>query len=1437
MPAKSGLATILVLLKEAAVPKRSNVLGIDIGSVAIAAAEITAKGRLVKTAYCCHLGDVDQTLKKILGAFNPGRMAVAATTSTPSTFKVARRYDNRVASIAAVRRFYPQVRSILIIGGEKFGLIQFDQHGDYRTFRSNTSCAAGTGGFLDQQASRLRLESTAALSTLALKNTGHVPQIASRCAVFAKTDLAHAQQQGYLLEQICDGLCYGLAKNVVDVLFSGQKPLGPVLFTGGVANNSAVAGHIRPMIGTDLMVDTMPCGAVGAALCLLDEGLIDQISPLTCVDELFLPKSFEKTFGHDPIELTLSEYPSFTGSDAQQVSYEDECFDPSNPVEVDIYADIGRWDEQGVYLGIDIGSTSSKAVLLADHSRVLAGFYTRTAGRPVHAMQNLMASIHRIYQKNSLTPTIIGVAATGSGRKFTGAIVGADLILNEITAHARAAVELNPTVDTIIEIGGQDAKFTSLQNGQVTFAAMNAVCAAGTGSFIEEQAQKLGCPLDDIAARTEHRRSPLASDRCTVFMERDINHYLSQGYTVDEVLAAVLHSVVENYLNKVAIENTIGTTIAFQGAPAKNRSLVAALEQRLQKPIFVSRYCHLTGAMGAALALADQFKANGHRAHTEFKGLDIYKNPIPITSETCQLCTNHCKITVARVGLEKVAFGFLCGRDYQTPKRINHNRSGFDLLRARKKAYYMPKPEKYGRDITMGLPAGLHLIEDLPLWQKFFDELGIRTLTSAACTSAVKEGKPLAGAEFCAPMMALYGHVHYLLEQADHIFLPFYLEKKHPRKDWRRQYCYYTQFVPSVTAALEKPSSTRKILSPLVHYLYKDFFAKVELYRTLNTHAGLGISFFNISAAYDTALKFKQMAREQLKTIYQRHLQTGIDPHVVLLGRPYTVLVPSMNKGILDIFAALGIKTFYQDMLSYSHEDVRAIEPLLAEVNWHYAAKTLEAAEVVASTPGAYPVLVTAFKCTPDSFVIDYFKKVMAAHNKPFLILQLDEHDSNVGYETRIEAAIASFNNHHMAKARKTAPRYAASLSPTHTENLSEKTLVFPNWDPMSLRLVVANLQKEGYDARLLQDSDTTLRKSMRLNSGQCTPLSIIAQEFMDYIETHELDPGQTVLWVCSAKIPCNIGLYPLHIQSILNAHGMQDARVYAGRLSLADISLKLPVNTYFAYMFGGFLKKMGCRIRPYERVPGTTDRIMRKSMQLLEGAFRWRRSKESALARVIEWFESIERHDPDPAHPRPKVAIFGDLYARDNEMINQDLIHFIEAHGGEVVTTPYSTYLKMIVQPYLRKWFVEGRYLETLTTKALITTISHLEKTYLKYFHRILNEPEPTYDESPQQILAAYGLRIENSGESMENILKIYYLKKHYPDIALFVQTTPAFCCPSLITEAMVATIEKKTQTPVASITYDGTGGNNNEVIIPYLKFPRQHWATDQVEGKAGQI
>jgi predicted nucleotide-binding protein (sugar kinase/HSP70/actin superfamily) len=583
---------------------------------------------------------------------------------------------------------------------------------------------------------------------------------------------------------------------------------------------------------------------------------------------------------------------------------------------------------------------------------------------------------------------------------------------------------------------------------------------------------------------------------------------------------------------------------------------------------------------------------------------------------------------------------------------------------------------------------------------------------------------------------------------------------------------------------------------------------------------GCNVTFLEVSGAYDETINQIKKAKEKLKDLFPKFLpEQADDIQVVLLGRPYTVLSPSMNNGIPDIFGSLGIRTYYQDMVPITPEDTENIGPLLAEIHWNYAAKILETAEAVAGMEGVYPVLITSFKCSPDSYITTYLKKLLDSHDKPYLILELDEHDSAIGYETRIEAAVRAFRNH--AEAGQQGNADLNGLMPGYASKLKGKTLLMPNWDNISLPLVAANLQKEGYDVKLLDETDEIIRRSLRHNTGQCIPMNAIAEGYIDYIEQHGLEPGKTVLWLPKSECACNIPLYPYHIQTILKDYGnsMEKAGVYTGDLSFADFSPTVSLNAYFAFMFGGYIRRMGCRLRPYEIEKGKTDQVITESVKILLEAFKGNRKKDEAAIEVIDLFESIEINREE----RLKVAIFGDLYVRDNEVMNQDLIRFIEEQGGEVITTPYSEYAKIIANTSFRRMFKARKYKEIIIFKSLLAVMKTLEKSYYQQFSRILRDTDFSYDEPGEEILKTFGLKVEHSGESAENILKIYYLKKHFPDISLFVQTNPAFCCPGIVTEAMRKQIEEITGVPVVSVTYDGTGGNKNEAIIPYLKFPRK--------------
>ena len=1417
----------------------TSVLGLDIGSVSISLVYLALNGEILHGDYRFHRGRVRECLSSMLEDA-PARSfeAIACTSSTPRILRAAQVYDTQVCYIEAVRHAHGSIRSLLVVGGEKFLLMSFDHTGAFENLKASTSCAAGTGSFLDQQAGRLGLAGSAELAALALRNSGEAPQIASRCAVFAKTDLCHAQQAGFALEEICDGLCRGLARNIADTVSSAQRLHHPAVIAGGVAQNLAVVRHLEQLLDTCFTAGANAhlYGALGAARCSLKRKRFDRIR-FAHPQELFDPGRRKKSYYYEPLHLRLSSYPDFGAVRSNVFTPRISGF--PIPVEIDTYADIPPAPVPETFLGIDIGSTSTKAVLIDGGTNVLLGLYTRTAGRPLDAVRALFEALVETLRGQGAEVSLHGVGTTGAGRKFIGAVIGADLILNEITAHARAAIDLDPDIDTIIEIGGQDSKFTTIRHGRVTFSQMNTVCAAGTGSFIEEQAAKLGVGLEEYSRRAENVRAPLASDRCTVFMERDINHYLNNGYTVEEILAAVLFSVRENYLLKVSSQGLIGRRICFQGATAKNRALVAAFEQKLQRPIFVSRYCHLTGALGVALALQEN-----PPARTGFRGLDLYRNAIPVRAETCQLCANHCRLRVAEVGGRTVAYGFLCGRDYEDERYVSKNTSGFDMLREHGRCFEGGCADKRSgsRAVaghTVGIPAALHLFEHLPLWKRFFSELGFTVVSSEAYTGAVKAGKRLTGAEFCAPVTALHGHARHLAENCDYVFLPVYLQSASGKRvnAQMRHYCYYTQFAPSLISQLQTGGLERKTLTPLIDHRSIEIAStpsqrtarnrsKRELLRALERIEGLDLSYNRVSRAYDRATAAYREGRERLRGVYRSKGAAGREIAVVLTGRPYLVLSREMNKGIPDIFASLGIKTFFQDMISPNaprSETIREVQPLLDAVHWSYAARILETAAFCATAEGLYPVLITAFKCSPDSIVIEYFKRILDAHEKPYLILQIDEHDSSVGYETRIEAGIHSFRNH-AARPRKHSRGTGVTPLPIHPvleTGLNGKILLLPNWDRLTVPLLAAALRGTGVDARPLEEDELSIREGSRFNSGQCLPMNAIVQGTVRYVDSHGLDPARTVLWMIKSDWTCNLHLFPHYMKSLLERYGrgMERVGVYAGDISHTEIAPRLGVDAYFAHLFGGLLRRLGCRIRPYEEQPGRTDCALTRAQAIFIESFANGRSRTDAFAEVIRLFSSI----PVSGRRRPKVAIFGDFYVRDNEVMNQDLVRFIEAQGAEVVTTPFSEYLRITASAVFKRWRSQNRYDLLAKYHTLLVLVKVLERRFFSE-EGGLPGPQPCFrNRHPEATLQRYNVRLEHHGESWDNLLKIAHLVEHVPDLRLFVQTNPAFCCPSLVTEAMSRRIEQITGIPVVTLTYDGTGSFKNDKIVPYLAAVQQ--------------
>ncbi len=551
------------------------------------------------------------------------------------------------AAATGIGKLYPDITNIFEMGGENSKFIKISSDGDVTgivDYETNGDCAAGTGSFMDQQSSRLRfgIEDVGEI----ILATGRAPKIAGRCSVFAKSDMIHAQQKGYKPEEVLKGLSEAVARNFKSNIAKGKDVHGKTAFIGGVALNRGVAESIRSTfeLSEDDFFIPAECafiGAIGAAIISLRSG------------NGYDPHTFAKKLGGGD-EDGGEAFPSLSRLDREKVRFLRD--------RVDDYSFDGKQLPVDAYLGIDVGSVSTNLALIDREGKVIREIYLRTRARPIEVVNEGLAMLKE--DVGDLV-RIRGVGTTGSGRELIGELIGADTINDEITAHKTGATFIGENliqkrVDTIFEIGGQDSKYICIEDGVVVDFTMNEACAAGTGSFLEEQAGKLDVQIKgEFAERALSARFPLRlGERCTVYMEQDVSAYMKRGAGKDDIIAGLAYSVVQNYLNRVVRGRKIGEVIFFQGGTAYNDAVAAAFSEVLGREIIVPPYNGVIGAIGVALLALE--KVTALDISTAFRGYDLSAIDYEIREFTCKGCTNYCDIQEFRVEGQSTYWGDKC---------------------------------------------------------------------------------------------------------------------------------------------------------------------------------------------------------------------------------------------------------------------------------------------------------------------------------------------------------------------------------------------------------------------------------------------------------------------------------------------------------------------------------------------------------------------------------------------------------------------------------------------------------------------------------------------------------------------------------------------------------------------------------------------------------
>jgi predicted CoA-substrate-specific enzyme activase len=1370
-------------------------LGIDVGSVSANTVIMNDQREVLEEHYTRIKGQplqmVQRVLEEILQRIPPEQFHSLSLTGIGgkllSELLDGNFINEIIAQAKAVQHFYPEVRTIIDIGGEDSKLILIEKEGDHlkiSDFAMNTLCAAGTGSFLDQQASRLGL-TIEAFGQLALKST-NPPRIAGRCSVFAKSDMIHLQQIATPDYDIVAGLCYALARNLKSNIAKGKNFVKPISFQGGVAANVGMRKAFRDVLELsdgELIIPEhfASMGAIGAILVTQESGMDKRAGTFNFMSlGQYLRDHQEEQTPLKP--LCLSSH------------HLNERRETKPPL---FHSTSGQTIE--AYLGIDVGSISTNLVVIDQEKRVLAKCYLMTAGRPIEAIRR---GLQEIGEKIGAQVEIKGVGTTGSGRYLTADFVGADLVRNEITAQATAAIHIDPDVDTIFEIGGQDSKYISVDKGVVIDFEMNKVCAAGTGSFLEEQAEKLDISIkEEFAALALSAGEPVRmGERCTVFIESDLVHHQQRGARKDDLIAGLSYSIVQNYLNRVVGDRRIGHRIFFQGGTAFNKGVIAAFERVLNKEVIVPENHDVTGAIGVALLAMEERTWE----RSSFKGFDLSKRRFEQSSFECQGCANLCLIRKVSVEGEKPLFyGSRCEK-YDVIKRTRGVEIP-DLFAERERMLFAPYEgeERLPVDAPeIGIPRILNFHEMFPFWKAFFTELGYRVVLSDVTNKElIRKGVESVVAETCFPIKVSYGHVLNLLEKGvEKIFLPSPITLKPSHSEIPISVgCPYAQSLPyAIHSSVDFKKANVEVLQPVLHFgdgreeMEKEL---IDFGRSLRRGAK------QVRKAVEKAERFQALFYQSLLHRGKEILdQVGPDQKVmIIVGRPYNSCDSGVNLEIPKKLRDLGILALPMDFLPL---DAVPPTPEIREMYWRYGQKILAAGKILKEDPRLFAVYLTNFGCGPDSFIGHFFRD--QSKGKPYLQLEIDEHSADAGAITRCEAFLDSLKN---VKTEK-------GISPKRVKAKTDqsKKIYIPYMCDHSFA-VAAAFEACGVEADVFPESDEeTLYWGRKLTTGkECYPCILTTGDMVKLVKDPTFDHQRAAFFMPTGNGPCRFGQYHRFHRLVLDEMGFQHVPIYSPNQDetlyndLGLMSSRFTRLGWQGIVAVDLLTKKLLETRPYEKQRGEADRIYQESFRRVCETIRHEGDLDEALRKGVEDFNRIEVNG---AGSKPLIGIVGEVYVRLNRFSNEDVIRKIEQFGGEAWIAP------------LTEWIL---YVNTIAKKRSLKkkSFSNLLKLFLTDYYqkkdehrleKILRRHLRNFGEPKTKSLfkkAKPYLDPSFEGEAILSVGKtIDFAKRGACGI---VNIMPFTCMPGTIVSTLLKRYrEENNNIPILNMAYDGQEQTN---------------------------
>lgn len=1393
-------------------------VGLDVGSTTVKIIVLNEAKEVIYKDYQRHYSDTKNTvctvLENLIKMFPKNTFTLALTGSgamSAAKFLGVNFIQEVVSCKRSVEKYIPQTDVVIELGGEDAKIIYFDKTIEQRM---NGTCAGGTGAFLDQMASLLHTD-TAGLNELAVSYKTIYP-IASRCGVFAKTDVQPLINEGAAKEDIAASIFQAVVNQTISGLACGRPIRGNVAFLGGPLNYLSELRkrfietlELKP---EEIIVpeEAHLLVAKGAALDSFDSETITVDELKQKIENLKISKD-NTTKPIDPLFESEEEYKEFKNR-----------HEKSKVVRTDLATYKGD-----CYLGIDAGSTTTKLVLIDRDGNLLYSLYGSNEGNPLNSVINMLKELYKVLPETAIL-RYSGV--TGYGEKLIQTALNVDLNEIETIAHYTAAKQFESEVTAIIDIGGQDMKYIKMKNGAIDNIMLNEACSSGCGSFIETFAKSLNLEISKFVEEAIKSKHPVdLGSRCTVFMNSKIKQAQKEGYSVGDISSGLSYSVIKNAIQKVMkVRNTetLGDHIVVQGGTFYNDAVLRAFEKIVGKNVIRPDISGLMGAYGMALLSKEQHEANMDMEYHSsiLKTDELDKLEIKVTHTRCNICENHCKLTINQFSNgQKHVSGNRCERGAGI---VNKNKQLPNLIQYKYKRLfdYKPLEEKDAPRGVIGIPRVLNMYEDYPFWFTFLTNLGFRVIISEKSTRKTYEKgmESMPSESVCYPAKLSHGHIESLLEKG--ITTIFYPCMPYSRKEYEKANNHYNcPIVISYSEVLKNnieglKDEKIKFLNPFLPFDAKNLAKKImelDEFKEYNfTKSELIEAANKAEAEYQ---KCKQDIRDKgLETV--KYIEENDLRGIVLAGRPYHV-DPEVNHGIDTLITSLGLCVLTEDSICGNTEVIR---PIRVVDQWVFHSRLYAAADFVGKHDNLELVQLNSFGCGVDAVTTDQVEEILTSFGKMYTLIKIDEVNNLGAVRIRIRSLLASMNKRLAEKKQeKLDGNYAASRKVFTKEMRKEYTILVPQMAPIHFELLETSMKSCGYKVELLREcTQNTVETGLKyVNNDACYPSILTTGQFIEALQSGKYDPDRTAIIMSQTGGGCRATNYIGFIRKALKDAGFSQVPVISfnvvGMEKMPGFKLTVPLfqKLLRTIVYGDLLQKMLTKNRAYEINKGETQALyekwMEKCKKLLEKASN--KQFKQSIYDIVEDFEKIEL---DTSIVKPKVGIVGEVLIKYHPFGNNFVADLLEKEGAEVILPDFMGFVKfMATHKITFNSLLNTNKTSAKISKIAIKLINLLEKDLKTALSKSNKNYLPPCDiwHLEQQVKDVLSIGNQTGEGWFLTAEMIEYIENDIPNI---VCVQPFACLPNhVVGKGVIKTIRSKyPDANISPVDYDPGASEANQ-------------------------